>query len=63
MAAVKESSCLGQYGTQEQGQCESCPLVLLCIDTAIEVDGYFDQLASWIEDAEEIEAERMEHDY
>ena len=57
-------SCLGSYGSK-QGQCESCPLSLLCIDTAIAIDAYFDTLASWFEDAEEIEneiAERKSHE-
>lgn len=54
-----EQSCLGNYGCKDG--CDSCAAVFLCIDVALEVDGYFDQLASWIEDAEEIEAERREH--
>lgn len=58
MGAIGE--CLGSYGSK-QGQCDSCPLALLCIDTAIAIDAYYDQQASWIEDAEEIENERLEH--
>lgn len=59
MSKVKDSSCLGIYEAKDQ--CDSCPLVFLCIDAALDSDGYYDQLASWIEDAEEIEAERQEH--
>jgi hypothetical protein len=33
--------CLGNYKSM-QGQCESCPLALLCIDTAIQIDGLID---------------------
>lgn len=58
MGKVKDSSCLGQY--QPQDQCESCPLVLLCIDTTIAIDAYWDEQASWLEDAKEIENERRE---
>ena len=42
MDKIKE--CFGRY-ENEQGQCESCPLVLLCIDTTIEIDRHYDELA------------------
>lgn len=56
---MEEQSCLGNYGVKDG--CDSCVAVLLCIDVTLELDGYFDQLASWLEDAEEIENERREH--
>lgn len=54
-----EESCLGNYGAKDG--CDSCAAVFLCIDVTLELDGYFDQLASWLEDAEEIENERREY--
>ena len=41
MGAV--GKCLGSYGSK-QGQCESCPLALLCIDTAIAIDRHIDEM-------------------
>jgi len=40
----KIRDCFGRY-ENKQGQCESCPLVLLCIDTTIEIDRHIDELA------------------
>ena len=52
---MKDSrSCLGNYGIL-QDQCDSCPLVLLCMDTAIELDGYYDSIADRIREIEEME--------
>ena len=56
MAKVKSSSCLGEY--QPQGQCESCPLALLCIDATIAINAYWDEQASSQKEIEEMEADR-----
>ena len=61
MDKVKESACLGQY--QPQGQCESCPLALLCIDTTIAIDAYWDEQASRQQEIEEMEADYAWHEW
>ena len=50
------ADCIGQY-MNRQGECESCPLALLCIDTAIELDGYYDELADRQREIEAMEAD------
>lgn len=35
--------CLGEY--QPEGQCLNCVLAFLCIEVALRLDGYFDELA------------------
>ena len=61
MGAVKESykECLGCY-ENVQGHCGGCPVALLCIDTTIAADAYYDSLA---ERQLEIMAEEMEASY
>ena len=54
MGKVKE--CLGNYDSL-QGQCELCPLALLCIDTAMAIDTYYDKLADRQMEIEEMEAD------
>lgn len=49
-------NCLGDYG-MKQGQCDSCPLVLLCIDTSMAIDAYYDELANRQQEIEEMEAD------
>lgn len=46
--------CLGMYENM-QGQCESCPLALLCIDTAIALDAHYDSLANREKEIKEME--------
>lgn len=46
--------CLGKYGNL-QGQCDSCPLALLCIDTAMAIDAHVDYLAERQADIEAME--------
>lgn len=48
--------CLGCYGTK-QGQCELCPLALLCIDTSMAIDAHYDNLANRQKEIEEMEAD------
>lgn len=43
MGAVKERMCFGAY--ENEGDCETCPIALVCIDMTLENDGYFDRLA------------------
>jgi hypothetical protein len=50
------ADCIGQY-LNRQGECERCPLALLCIDTAIELDGYYDELADRQREIEEMESD------
>ena len=57
MGAV--GKCLGSYGSK-QGQCESCPLALLCIDTAIAIDRHIDEMYDRQLEIEEMEAD---HDW
>ena len=45
--------CLGQY--QPEGECLHCTLALLCIDVAIEADGYYDRLAEQEEELWQLE--------
>lgn len=52
MGKVKE--CLGFYRCE--GECMSCVLAFLCIETAIEIDAY------WDEQARQREIEEMEAD-
>ena len=47
--------CLGQY--EGKDGCDGCPVVLLCIDVAMDLDGYFDELAD-----RQLEIEEMEQD-
>ena len=56
MGAVKDAMCLGQYYQEEKDQCDVCPLVFLCIDATMAADNeYWDKLASWQEEVEEME--------
>ena len=56
MGAVKDSNCLGQYYQDSKDQCDVCPLVFLCINATMAADDeYWDKLASWQEEAEEME--------
>ena len=48
--------CLGAY-ENKQGQCDSCPLVLLCIEASIAADAYYDELADRQREIEEMEAD------
>lgn len=52
------TTCLGNYMQELQGQCESCPLALLCIDVTMAADAeYWDSLADKQLEIEEMEAE------
>lgn len=51
MGKVKE--CLGLYKCE--GECMSCVLAFLCIETAIELDAYWDEQAKLQEDREAME--------
>lgn len=54
--------CLGYYGTK-MGQCDSCPLVHLCIETTISIDAYWDEQASRQQEIEEMEADYAWHEW
>lgn len=62
-------TCLGEYMQSLQGQCESCPLALLCIDVTMAADAeYWDSLADRQLEIEEMEAshglqESMQHSW
>lgn len=53
MGKVKE--CLGFYHCE--GECMSCVLAFLCIETAIEIDAYWDEQANRQREIEEMEAD------
>lgn len=36
--------CLGAY--ENEGQCDTCPLALICIEATIAADGYYDEQAT-----------------
>lgn len=59
MAKVKE--CLGQYACE--GECMTCALAFLCIETAIEIDGHFDAMADRQKEIEEMEADYAWHEW
>ena len=56
MGKVKDCvSCLGQY--QPEGECLSCVLAFLCIDTTIAIDAYWDEQANRQQEIEEMEGD------
>ena len=50
-----KTPCLGAY--RNEGECESCPLALFCIEATIRNDGYYDSRAreeeNWWEEIEQ----------